>query len=148
MTDTTTNQRTTQPTSASVFMPVASQSFVVGTVVAQDAAAERAVVPANAGDGDLGVAWAMGVAIGAGVAGEPGPVQFAGPVRLTTAQWDAVTGESGGLVTGASYFVSATEAGKLSRQTSITPGDFISYVGTATSPQDLFLAITFPLEIT
>ncbi len=148
MTDTTTNQRTTQPTSASVFMPVASQSFVVGTVVAQNAAVERAVIPADAGGGDLGAAWAMGVAIGAGVAGELGPVQFAGPVRLTTAQWDAVTGESGGLTVGASYFVSATEAGKLSRQTSITPGDFISYVGTATSPQDLFLAITFPLEIT
>lgn len=41
-----------------------------------------------------------------------------GEVSLTTAQWDAITGGSGGLITGTQYFISSTLAGKIST----TPG--------------------------
>jgi hypothetical protein len=148
MTDTSTRPRTGQPASASVFTPNASQSFPIGTPVSQDAATAGSVIPANAGAGDVTLACTLGIATGAGVVGGgPVPVQYLGPVHLTTAEWDVVTGETGGLVPGARYFTGHVEPGTLSRTTSIIPGDFIVFVGTATSPTDLFLAITFPREI-
>lgn len=148
MTDTFTNPRTVQPASPSVITPAASQAFPIGSAVAQDASTPGAVIPADAGGGDVTLACTLGIATGAGVVGGgPVPVQYLGPVHLTTAEWDAVTGQTGGLTTGDRYFTSHVDPGKLVRATSITPGDFIVFVGTATSPTDLFLAITFPREI-
>jgi hypothetical protein len=148
MTDTFTNPRTVQPPSLSAYTPSASQSFPIGTAVAQDASTPGSVIPADAGGGDIALACTLGIAIGAGVVdGGPVPVQYLGPVHLTTAEWDVITGQTGGLTAGSRYFTSHTDPGKLVKVTSITPGDFIVFVGTATSPTDLFLAITFPREI-
>ena len=67
--------------------------------------------------------------------------QFAvmGLVSLTTSEWDAVTGESGGLVAGQNYHLGGT-AGGLSHDIEVSPlaeGDIYLEVGFAVSPTQL-----------
>lgn len=59
--------------------------------------------------------------------GSPTEVQFGGVVALPSAAWDAVTGESGGLVSGGTYFLSPV--GLLTR--SPLPAAIPFQVGTA-----------------
>lgn len=64
------------------------------------------------------------IAATAGVAaGVAGTVVTSGPLSATTALWDAVTGQSGGLTPGATYFVDAVNLGKI---TTAVPSDPIS----------------------
>jgi hypothetical protein len=67
-----------------------------------------------------------------------------GPVSATTAQWDAVTGQSGGLTPGAAYYLSPTVPGRI---TPIPPTDdaqYIVYVGTADSATVLSVSVDAP----
>ena len=66
-----------------------------------------------------------------------GSVQTGGTFTATTAQWDAVTGESGGLTPGTKYFLSEATAGQLS--TAAPSTGFIKQIGTALSATDLLL---------
>ncbi len=52
-------------------------------------------------------------------------VQATGRLTLTTAQWDVVTGQSGGLTPGAPYYVSDEDAGEI---TTTAPSDLNSVV--------------------
>ncbi|MEN6367700.1 MAG: carbohydrate-binding protein [Thermoguttaceae bacterium] len=69
----------------------------------------------------------------------PGNVQFHGLVVATTAQWDAITGGSGGLTPGTVYFLSAATAGLLTSTAPATLGQFVSRVGKAISSTTLAL---------
>ncbi len=62
-----------------------------------------------------------------------GDVALSGPLTLTTSQWDAVTGQSGGLSFGVDYFCSAATAGLLTTTAPTTAAQFVVYVGTALS---------------
>ena len=66
-----------------------------------------------------------------------GLVQYGGIISLTTAQWDAITNDTGGLVAGNNYYVRDTPAGKLNK------GVILSVpavrVGTALNTTDLFI---------
>jgi len=59
--------------------------------------------------------------------------QYSGLLKLTTAQWDAITGGSGGLTRGDAYYVSATTSGHLTTTAPSGGGQFVSPVGIATS---------------
>lgn len=69
--------------------------------------------------------------------GDPGDIQTTGTVVATTGQWDAVTGESGGLVAGALYYLSSTTAGRITR----FPPERAVIVGIALDTTDLLLFI-------
>jgi hypothetical protein len=60
-----------------------------------------------------------------------GVVALEGPLIATTAQWDAVTGQTGGLTAGSAYFLDAAAAGKLTTAAPTTVGQFVAPVGTA-----------------
>ena len=62
----------------------------------------------------------------------------------TTAEWDAVTGDSGGLTYGADYFVSAT-TGQLTKTPPTTVGQCVTIIGTAISTTELALKIGSPI---
>jgi hypothetical protein len=62
-----------------------------------------------------------------------GAVQTDGFFTATTAQWDVVTGQTGGLTSGAAYFLSAATAGKLTTTAPTATGSFCCYVGKAIS---------------
>lgn len=77
------------------------------------------------------------VTVGAGLA-LPATVALRGLVTLTTAQWDAVSGQVGGLTAGALYFLDIV-AGKISAAAPIALGQSVVLLGIATSPTDLDL---------
>ncbi len=77
-----------------------------------------------------------------------GNMRFIGPLTLTTAQWDAVTGGVGGLILSADYYVStATPAtGFLVTPAPAGSGDWRVYVGTALSPTTMLVSIGTPIQ--
>jgi hypothetical protein len=78
-----------------------------------------------------------------GVVGEGVVTQFHGILTLTTAEWDVVTLLTGGLTTGAVYYLSVGfHEGQLTTTASTTPGDFVTQVGIALSPTDLLVQIS------
>jgi hypothetical protein len=87
---------------------------------------------------------AIGLSFAALGDGETGRIITGGPIALSLAQWDALTGDSGGLVPGDWYYVSADTPGGL---TSTPPdpntdaGDFVAAVGQALSETTLDVKI-------
>lgn len=72
-------------------------------------------------------------------AASAGLVTTSGEVSLTTAQWDAVTGQTGGLSPGAVYFLDVTTAGKI---TSTVPATgYLVVVGQALSTTKMVVRI-------
>ncbi len=84
---------------------------------------------------------AAGIAVSAGE--NPGSVdiQYAGPCTLTTEQWDAVTGGSGGLTPHDKYYLSPTTAGHLTTTKPTSGGNFATYLGFALSATTLMIQI-------
>jgi hypothetical protein len=121
-------------------------SFPPGTPVVQALAADKTVIPGRANDAST--SSLTGLAAGPGIVGEPVFVQFAGVLHLETAQWDAVTGETGGLTTGAPYFLSVGfQEGRLTQTQTATPGTFVVPAGVALSPNDFMILLCSPTEV-
>jgi len=66
-----------------------------------------------------------------------GPVTTDGIVTATTAEWDAVTGQVGGLVFNTLYFLDPATAGKLAPAGPSTVGQYVVPVGRAISTTEL-----------
>lgn len=80
-------------------------------------------------------------------AGEPTIVTSivrAGPAVLTADQWDAVTGETGGLTAGAVYYLDSTQ-GRLTRTPMSVLGYSSTEVGRAANSSVLLVDISKPL---
>ncbi len=65
-----------------------------------------------------------------------GQVGLNGLLTATTTQWDAVTGQTGGLTSGAIYYVDPVTAGKLTSTAPSTVGQVVAPVGIALSTTD------------
>lgn len=72
--------------------------------------------------------------------GVVGHVVVMGPLEMSTGKWDALTGDVGGLVTGAFYYVSAAAAGKITKTAPAVGGQFVVPVGRAVSPTILIVS--------
>lgn len=71
-----------------------------------------------------------------------GTVQTDGVLVGTTAQWDAVTGETGGLTAGQEYILSPDTPGALvARSTALDAGDWVKPVGVADSTTEMKIAL-------
>lgn len=82
----------------------------------------------------------VGIVFDASIASSAtGAVSTSGTVTATTTQWDAVTGQSGGLTAGAKYFLSNTTAGGLT--TTAPSVGYVCPVGTALSTTKLVINI-------
>ena len=68
-----------------------------------------------------------------------GNIQIEGTISLTTAQWDAVAGTSGGLTAGTTYYASATSAGILTATAPSTATQYVQKVLLALSTTDAIL---------
>jgi len=74
--------------------------------------------------------------------------QSTGIVTLTTAQWDAIAGTSGGLDPGIPYYLSDVNSGELLPRASITASTHcLTQVGIAISATELQLQISAPIVI-
>lgn len=134
MTDTSSVAGGRQPPNPNTFTGLAAANTRRGTPLYSNAGALTAA-RANA----AGTSRVVGLAFNEGVEDEEGmPVQYAGPLSFTAAEWDAVTGESGGLTPGP-YYLSQGTAGAL---TKTAPGSgLLVYVGEALSTYTLLIQI-------
>jgi hypothetical protein len=76
-----------------------------------------------------------------------GNAQTGGVLSATTAQWDAITGDVGGLTANAIYWLSASTAGKLTRTAPTTVGQFVVRVGIALSTTELKIEPEAPIKL-
>lgn len=72
-------------------------------------------------------------------------IQMVGPLSATTGQWDAVTGQTGGLTIGATYFLDNTTAGKLT--TTVPASGYICPVGKAVSTTKLLINVGNTIQL-
>lgn len=70
-----------------------------------------------------------------------GNVRTEGPLTATSVQWDAITGDIGGLVPNAQYYLDPSTAGMLTRVQPTDPGQFIAPIGTAISSDTIVIRI-------
>lgn len=75
------------------------------------------------------------------IIGLPVFVQSSGILTLTTAQWDVVTGASGGLTRGSVYYLSLVTNGRITATRPSTTGQLVSRVGVALSPTAMLLTL-------
>lgn len=116
-----------------------ANDIVPGTPVYQTTTADQV---AEADASALATAEVSGLAIETiPEDGGTGSIQSDGRLTLTTAQWDAVTGGSGGLTTGSKYFLSLT-TGQLTTTAPSADGEVIASVGKAQSTTVLHINIT------
>lgn len=71
--------------------------------------------------------------------GDAGPIVTQGPFPMTTAQWDVITGDVGGLVFNTEYYVDATTPGKLTSVAPVVAGQVVKPIGYAVSTTVLII---------
>jgi len=76
-----------------------------------------------------------------------GDILMDGVLEATTTQWDAVTGETGGLTPGANYFLDPATAGKLTQTAPTTAGQFVVRVGHALSTTEFEIEVQQPIKL-
>ena len=74
-----------------------------------------------------------------------GLIATSGAVTATTAQWDAVTGQSGGLTPGAKYYLSNVTAGAITTTAPAT--GYVCPLGIATSDTTFILNILTTVKL-
>jgi len=132
-----------------VYNPTAGAStahpdgFPIGTPVVQSPSADNTVVPGNASS--LAGSILMGLAAHFGVPDSPVFVKSGGALTATEAQWDAITGDSGGLVRNAPYYLRSVTEGGLTRSAPSAGGTFKVLVGVAMSSTDFMVRIGSPV---
>ena len=113
-------------------------AIVIGTPVYVSAAGsvDKAMADAMATKDVVGLVVDTSIASAAS-----GDIQTGGLFTATTGQWDAVTGDTGGLTAGTQYFVDPDTAGLLTDTAPITADDFVCPVGIALSTTEMIIAI-------
>lgn len=89
----------------------------------------------------------VGLTIASISASATGTVRSSGPVTLTTGEWDAITGGTGGLTIGSRYYLDPSTAGKLTLTPTDSTGNFLVEVGKALSTLKMLVAIRTPVGL-
>lgn len=74
-----------------------------------------------------------------------GNIQLQGAIVATTGQWDAVTGQTGGLTVGARYFLDNSTAGKMT--TTVPSSGYVVGLGTAQSTTKFIISLRDPIQL-
>lgn len=119
-----------------------SVAVVIGMPVYASAAdtVKRAQANAKTTSKVIGLVYDASIA-----AGSNGSVATDGVVVATTAQWDAVTGGTGGLTFNTVYFLDPSNAGKLTATPPTTVGQCNAIIGVGLSTTELALQIEQPI---
>lgn len=78
---------------------------------------------------------------------DAGDILVDGILTATTTQWDAVTGQSGGLTPNANYFLDPSAPGKLTTVAPTTAGQFVVRIGYALSTTEFEIEIGQPIKL-
>lgn len=115
-----------------------ASAIVIGTPVYKTATSNQVdLARANASGTRRVIGLVAATSIAASASGS---IQTDGVLVATTAEWDAVTGQTGGLTPGSQYWLSAATAGRL---TTTVPGsgNYVVPVGIALSTTELEISI-------
>ena len=77
--------------------------------------------------------------------GESGAIQINSLLTLTTAQWDTITGDIGGLTPGSVYYLSNTAAGWITKIAPTT--GYVVKIGIAVSAIDFEILVGTPIKL-
>lgn len=117
---------------ADVALVIGTPLYVSGAGLVQ--AARANALPATR---VVGLVYVPSIAVG-----QSGMMITDGVMEATTAEWDFITGGSGGLTFGTAYFLSPTTAGKMVSAAPSTTGQYLVRIGTALSATVLEVSIT------
>jgi len=120
-----------------------ASAFIVGNVVYSSAAGTVKKAQANA----LGTSYVVGLTLTATAAAGSATIQSDGVVTLSTGQWDAVAGTTGGLAFGTVYYLSAATAGLLTATAPSTTGQQWVQVGIGLSTTQMKIEINGPIGV-
>lgn len=123
------------------FSMTAGAALIAGQAVYVSGAAAVNKARANAGATTV----LQGLAAAAISNGVSGTIQLNGVLTLSTAEWDAVAGTTGGLTPGATYYLSAGTAGLLTATCPTTTGQYVVIAGVALSTVDFDIRISEPI---
>lgn len=119
-----------------------ASAAVIGTPAYVSAAGSFNLARANAS----GTVEVLGLVKDTSVAAAAsGSIQTDGILTATTAQWDIITGGTGGLTAGSVYFLSSTTAGKLTLTAPTSSGEYVTRIGRALSTTQLDISISPPI---
>jgi len=110
-----------------------TSTVIPGEPVYVDGAGSVDEAQANA----IGTSDVLGIAPAGVTAAATGQVVTDGVVTLTTVQWDAVAGTTGGLTAGAKYFLDPATAGRLEEGSSATATEYVVEIGEALSTTEM-----------
>lgn len=135
----------TQDTFSASFIPDLPLEPSLGMVVAlidetPEPGLSSAVKPADAGLDGAPQGVGLIVRIDDSTPAPTVTVQTSRIVALTTGQWDAVAGTSGGLAPATVYYLSATSLGGLAATPPTSPGTSVAQIGVALSATLLLLS--------
>lgn len=118
--------------------------FLIGTpVFAYSATGVRRAV-AN----ESSSAWkVLGLATGPVLAGSNGLFQGEGKLTATVAEWEALTGNVGGLVANKTYFLDPVLVGKITLVPPTADGEYVCRIGVAYSPTELYIDIGLCIKL-
>lgn len=91
---------------------------------------------AAATEGAIGLIRDSSIAVAAN-----GTIQTDGVLTASTSEWDAITGQTGGLTPGSIYFLSAATAGQLTTTAPTATGHYVRAIGRAISTTSLEISI-------
>lgn len=126
-----------------VLARTAASVMVPGQVVYSSSATQ---IDKARGNSDT-LAKPIGLAREAIASGASGLVQTNGVLTLTTAQWDVVSGTTGGLTVGAQYFLSAATPGLLTATAPTGAGNYVLPVIEALSPTEAYIIVDWTKRI-
>lgn len=130
-----------QPSSSTSSPSVSLTNANAGTVVAGTPVYSSAAGYFNRAIGDSAQrARVIGLTMADIPAAAAGLIQVASIITLTTAQWDAVCGTSGGLTFDTDYWLDVA-AGKLTSTAPSSAGQYVTYIGFALSASQMRLLI-------
>lgn len=118
-----------------------ASNMLIGNVVYCSGASAATKARANGSP----QAFAVGLCQSALTSGIAGNVQLNGVLTLTTSQWDAITGQSGGLTSNATYYLDPTTAGLMTSTCPTAAGQYIVITGRALSTTDFQIKISEPI---
>lgn len=95
----------------------------------------------------IGTSFVAGLTIASILTTATGTIRTTGPLTLTTGQWDAITGGSGGLTAGSVYYLDPGTAGLLTLSPTDSTGNFLVKVGIALSTTTLLIQIAEPIGL-
>lgn len=119
----------------------AGATLLAGNICYQSAADSVNKAQANAAGTTFAVCFTT-VAITSALTGL---CQFNGILALTTAQWDAVAGTTGGLAFGVTYYLDPATAGKITSVCPTTVGQYVQIVGKGVSSTELNINFDEPI---